>query len=207
MALHITIDPAGPDPAVLQQAADCIRRGGIVVHPTETLYGIGAHGMDRSALERVARLKGRAGDSPFLLLISDIAALDRVARNISPQALALARRYWPGPLTILFTAAPGLSPAVTGAAGTVGCRISPHPFARALPAAAGAPVISTSANIAGGPNPSRLADVPDALLAGADMVIDGGPTAGSTPSTIVDATGIRLRLIRRGALDIPGITP
>jgi L-threonylcarbamoyladenylate synthase len=199
------INPQLPEPAALRQAAECLLAGGVVIYPTETVYGLGACHSNQAALDRVARMKGRTNQSPFLLLISDTDDLQRVARDISPQALALAHRYWPGPLTLLFKAAPGLSPSVTGVTGSVGCRISPHPVTRALLSNVGAPIISTSANLSGGDNPACLAEIPVDLLAAADITLDGGPTADRTPSTIVDATGSTLKLIRRGPLDIPGI--
>ncbi len=196
----ITIDPNAPDEQALREAAAIIMQGGIVIYPTETVYGIGVRYDDEQALARLFDLKGRADRKPVLLLLQRSEDLQRISRNVPPEALLLAERFWPGPLTLVVPAAPDLSRALTGGGATVGCRISSHPVAAALALACGLPITSTSANLSGGPNPSSIADIPSDVISRADIVIDAGSTACSLPSTVYDVSRSPFRLVRPGCI-------
>jgi L-threonylcarbamoyladenylate synthase len=179
-----------------------MRRGGLVAFPTETFYGLGAAAFDVGAVRSVFAVKGRPQSMPLLLLVDSMSMAETVAAGFPETARELARRYWPGPLTLVVVAAPGLPEDVTAGTGTVGVRVSSHPVARGLVAALQAPVTAPSANPTGQP-PART---PDAVLAYFDgriaMVLDGGATPGGSPSTVVDVTVSPPRVLRAGPISL-----
>ncbi len=151
--------------------------------------------------------KGRRETKPVLLLIENSRALGELATEMMPEALALAERWWPGPLTLLFKALPHLSPYLTGDEGKIGCRISADPVARRLVELAGAPITSTSANLAGGPSAACIADIPGELLDRVDVIIDAGTTPGGRASTVLDVSALPFTVVREGALPVePPVT-
>jgi len=202
----ITIDPDNPDAALLHEAARIIMQGGIAVYPTETVYGIGVRYDDEQALRRLFELKGRADRKPVLLLLPRAEDLQRVSSRIPPEALLLAERFWPGPLTLVVPADPDVSTMITGGGGAVGCRVSSNIAASMFVHACGMPITSTSANLSGGPNPACISDIPGAILAQADIVLDAGPTPGSMPSTVYDVSQHPFRLVRPGVIAEADIT-
>ena len=196
----IFIDPNNPDEQALRETARIIMQGGIAIYPTETVYGIGVRYDDEHALQRLFDLKGRADNKPVLLLLPCAADLHRISSDVPPEALLLAQRFWPGPLTLVVPAAPDLSALVTGNGTTVGCRVSSNPVAAGLTLACGLPITSTSANLSGGPNPAAVSDISPDVLARADVVIDAGPTPGSIPSTVYDLSHKPFRCVRPGVI-------
>ncbi len=186
-------------------AAAVLRRGGIVVYPTETFYGLGALASDDAALERLARAKLRPPGKPLPLVAADLAQVEEVA-VMEGRAARLAARLWPGPLTLVVPARAALSAAITAGTRTVGIRIPGSAVARALATAAGGALVSTSANPSGGPPPVRVGDLDPALLREVDHVLDGGPTPGGLPSTVVVVAGDEVRLVRAGALSFDRVT-
>ena len=180
-------------------AAAALRRGAIVVYPTETFYGLGALARDEAALERLARAKLRPVGKPLPLLAADLAQVEEVA-VLTGRAARLAAALWPGPLTLVLPARPGLPAAITAGTGTVGVRVPGSAVARALARAAGGALVSTSANPSGGTPPSRAAELDPALRARVDHVLDGGTTPGGLPSTVVAVEEDELRLVRAGAV-------
>ena len=186
----------------IEAAAAVLRRGGIVVYPTETLYGLGARADDGPALERLARAKLRAEGKPLPLIAADLAQVERVA-VLAGAAARVAARLWPGPLTLVLPARAGVHPAITAGTGTVGVRIPGSEVARVLAAAAGAPLVSTSANPSGGPPPSTVAALAPSLVEAVDHVLDGGPTPGGAPSTVVEiGPDGSVRVLRAGAVEV-----
>jgi L-threonylcarbamoyladenylate synthase len=179
-------------------AAEALRRGGVVAYPTETFYGLGALASDEAAVGRLVRAKGRPDGKPLPLLAADLSQVEAVAR-LSPLARRLAAALWPGPLTLVVPARPGLHAAITGGGGTVGVRVTSSPLAAALARGAGGALVATSANLAGNPPAAAVAALDPALAARLDLVLDGGPTPGGLPSTVVAVEGDRLRLLRPGA--------
>jgi L-threonylcarbamoyladenylate synthase len=182
-------------------AGEVLRRGGVVVYPTETFYGLGALALADAALDRLARAKLRPEGKPLPLLAADRAQVDEVA-VLDGRAARLAERFWPGPLTLVLPARPGLSEAVTGGTGTVGIRIPGSEVARALAAAAGGALVSTSANPSGGPPPARVEELDPALRAAVDLVLDGGATPGGLPSTVIEMGPEGVRVVRAGAIPV-----
>jgi L-threonylcarbamoyladenylate synthase len=194
------VDPRQPDPRSLERAAHTLRRGDLVAFPTETFYGLGAAALDATAVRRVFEVKGRPTSMPLLLLVDSIAMARALAAVLPDDARALMARHWPGALTVVLPAAPGLPPEVTAGTGTVGVRLSPHPVALGLVAALAAPVTAPSANPTGRPAPATAGDVLAYFDGRIAMVLDGGRTAGGPPSTVVDATASPPRVLRAGAV-------
>jgi len=196
----IIIDPNKPDPQALSEAAHIIMQGGIAIYPTETVYGIGVRYDVEQALRRLFNLKGRVDNKPVLLLLPRADGLQRISSRVPPEARLLAKRFWPGPLTLVVPARPDMPALVTGGGKSVGCRVSSHPVAAGLALACGLPITSTSANLSGGPNPSSVADITPDVIARADIVLDAGPTPGTLPSTVYDVSQHPFRLVRPGVI-------
>lgn len=186
--------------ARVAEAAALLRRGGIVAYPTETFYGLGALASRRDALLRLAAAKLRPEGKPLPLLAGDLAQVEEVASLAAPLARRLAGRFWPGPLTLVLPAAATLDPLVTAGDATVAIRIPGSEVARALALEAGGALVSTSANLSGEPPPADAGALSPALRARIDGVLDGGPTPGGLPSTIVSVSGDTLRQVRAGAV-------
>ncbi len=197
---HLVVDAAAPDPAVLEHAAAVLRDGGVVAFPTETYYGLGAAALDAAAVRRVFDLKGRPEAKPVLVLVDSVAMVEGVAAEIPPRARALMAAHWPGPLTLVLRAAAGLPAEVTAGTGTIGVRLSPHPVARGLVRALGAPVTAPSANLSGAPPPVSAAVVLAAFAGRLDVLLDGGDTTGGPASTVLDVTVEPPRVLRAGPI-------
>lgn len=184
----------------LDQAAGILRGGGLLAFPTETVYGLGADAFDDEAVRGVFAAKGRPADNPLIVHVPGPDWLPRIASEVTPLAADLARRFWPGPLTLVLDAAAGLAPATTGGQPTVGVRVPGHPLALALLEEAGVPVAAPSANPSGRPSPTTaehvLADLGDRI----DAVLDGGPCLVGVESTVVDARGTEPVVLREGAV-------
>jgi L-threonylcarbamoyladenylate synthase len=181
------------------EAAEVLRRGGLVAYPTETFYALGALARDGAAVARLAAVKGRPDGKPLPLLAADLAAVQAVA-VLEGAAARLAERFWPGPLTLVLPARPGLPAPITAGTATVGIRVPGSEIARALAGAAGAPLVATSANLAGDPPPAVASALAPELRARLDHVLDGGATPGGLPSTVAEVEGERVRVVRAGAI-------
>jgi L-threonylcarbamoyladenylate synthase len=185
--------------AELDAAVAALRRGEVVAYPTETFYGLGVDAFDELALARLRQVKGR-GEKAISVLVEGAEMLARLCEDVPPRAAALMRRHWPGALTIALPARPGL-PAALVSDGCVAVRQSSHPIARALCARLGSPLTTTSANPAGAPPATSAAAVCESL-GRACHVLDGGPTTGGEPSTLVRVRGEKVEILRRGAIEI-----
>ncbi|HXG50582.1 MAG TPA: L-threonylcarbamoyladenylate synthase [candidate division Zixibacteria bacterium] len=182
------------------EALAAIRRGEVVVYPTETLYGLGADALCPKVVEEVFAIKGRDPANPIPVLVADLKMLSGVVSEIPIPAKRLMERFWPGPLTLVLPAVPGLPPRLVNAEGGIGVRISRHPVAGELIRALGRPLTATSANPSGRA-PARTIDEAKAYFSGRVRVfMDGGALTASKGSTVVDATAGRLRIIREGDL-------
>jgi L-threonylcarbamoyladenylate synthase len=193
---------AAVDPGLVERAADVLKRGGIVAMRTDTVYGLLASVNRHDALRRLAELKRRAPDKPFLLLAADWIGVRSVTRSVPPVARSLGARHWPGALTLVLPAEDGLPSEVTGAGPTVAVRIPGDPFLLAVVAAVRCAVAAPSANPAGEP-PARSAEEVRAYFGdGVDLVIDGGAAAGDRASTIVNCAGKSAVIVREGAVGL-----
>jgi len=193
------VDPAEPDGAILNEAAAVLRQGGVVAFPTETFYGLGASALDAKAVRRVFELKGRPEAKPLLVLVHSVAMAETVA-VVDARARALAARHWPGALTLVLPARANVPGEVTASTGTIGVRLSPHPVARGLVTALGAPVTAPSANPTGLEPPTRAEEVLASFAGVIDLVLDAGPTPGGEPSTVLDLTVDPPRVLRQGVV-------
>ena len=203
MTLLLKIDPGKPDAEKLAEAIRVLCEGGVVAFPTETFYGLAADARNETAVEKIFRIKGRNFRNPIALIIADEREVVPLVEEIPAAAKILMQTFWPGPLTLIFRAAPSVSSRLTGGTGKIGIRVSSHPVARLLAAGLAGPLTATSANLSGGPECSSADAVVSTLGDLADAVIDGGPTPGGAGSTILDVTVSPPRILREGA--IPGV--
>ncbi len=200
MALHLSVDPFRPQDAPLVLAAEVVQAGGVVVYPTETLYGIGANAWNPKAVSRVQEIKKREAPKPILILVQSIDEAAGVSGEILPVARAFMQAFWPGPLTLVLKAAAGLPDALTRGGGTVGVRIPASTISLKLLAMCGCPMTSTSANLSGAPPSGTIAAIERALGPGVDLFLDAGVLPARKPSTVLDVTGERPRLLREGEI-------
>ena len=189
-----------PDPDGIRRAADALRRGELVVFPTETVYGVGAHALDPAAVARIFAAKGRPADNPLIVHVADAEAARALTRAWPPEAEALARAFWPGALTLVLPRDPCVPDVATGGLDTVAVRVPDHPVAQALLREAGVPVAAPSANRSGRPSPTRVADARADLGDAVAVYLDGGPTRVGLESTVVSLPGGRPRLLRLGGV-------
>ena len=183
-------------------AAEILRRGGLVGIPTETVYGLGADGLNSAAVARIFAAKGRPQDNPLILHIPSADWLERYCGPIPPSAYALARRFWPGPLTMILRRKPVVPDVVTAGLDTVGMRCPAHPVTRAIIEAAGVPVAAPSGNTSGRPSPTTAAHMLEDMDGKIDAIVDGGACQVGVESTIVDLTVTPPRLLRPGGVTL-----
>jgi L-threonylcarbamoyladenylate synthase len=197
MTARVVADDAGGREA----AAEVLRTGGIVALPTDTVYGIAVALSTPGGLERLFAAKRRPLDKGIVLLLAD-AAQASDAGAMTPAASVLAEAAWPGGLTLVVPQRLDVPwpPVLTGGAATIGLRVPDHDAPRALARALG-PLPTTSANVSGQPEASDAAAIVEQLGEAIDLVLDGGPARGGPPSTVVDCSGDRPRVLRPGAIE------
>jgi L-threonylcarbamoyladenylate synthase len=200
-AAIIKIDPARPEHA-FSRCREIVASGGVVAYPTDTFYGLGADPENPAAVARLFEIKGRQRDQPILLLIADPADASKWAATITPEAARLMSEYWPGPLTLVFSAKEGVLPELTAGTGTIGLRVPGSILVRDLIRFLGHALTGTSANLSGRQSPRTAQETAEAVGNLVDLVLDGGETAGGTSSTIVDVASGRPRVIREGAVSL-----
>jgi len=193
--METKILPAG-DKAIAE-AVEILRRGGLVAFPTDTVYGVGAHAFLAEAVERIYMAKERPGEKAIPLLLSDASEMERVAESVPPEAWLLARRFWPGGLSLVVPKS-RIVPEAVSPGPTVAVRVPNHPVALKLIEALGAPLAATSANISGHPSPVTAAEVLAELGGRIQFIIDGGACPGGIPSTVLDLTVTPPRILRPG---------
>lgn len=193
-------DVLQPDAKGIARAAKALRDGGLVVFPTETVYGVGAHALDPAAVRRVFEAKGRPADNPLIVHVADAAAARKLTRAWPDAAEKLARAFWPGPLTLVLPRAAGVPDITTGGLDSVAVRVPRHGVARLLLHAAGVPVAAPSANRSGRPSPTRVVDAVADLGATVDCYLDGGPTEVGVESTVVAILDAEPTILRLGGL-------
>lgn len=173
---------------IIKTAADIIARGGLVAFPTETVYGLGGDAFDVNASARIYEAKGRPSDNPLIVHIAALEDLYSLTDNVPDKALALAKEFWPGPLTMIVDKKSCVPDTVTGGLSTVAVRLPSHKVARDLIKASGTFIAAPSANLSGRPSPTRAEHVIEDLSGRVDMIIDGGDIEIGLESTIVDLT-------------------
>lgn len=189
------------DTEAIREAVEILQRGGLVAFPTDTVYGVAAHGFQAQAIERLYEAKIRPRDKAIPLLLAGAEDLPRVARRVPEPARRLAVRFWPGGLTLVLPRAEDLPPVLTAGGDSVAVRVPDHPVALRLIRTVGAPLATTSANLSGGPNPVTAADVLRQLGGRIELILDGGTCPGGIPSTVLDLTVDPPRILREGPVN------
>ena len=190
------------EPNEVGKAAGIIRSGGLVGIPTETVYGLGANGLDSEAVERIFLAKGRPQDNPLILHIPDASWLERYCQDIPKDAWRLAERFWPGPLTMILRRKPAVPDVVTAGLDTVGVRCPAHSMCRAIIVQAGVPIAAPSGNLSGKPSPTTARHMLDDMDGRIDALLDGGDCQVGVESTIIDLTCTPPRLLRPGGIPL-----
>jgi len=189
----------------LDKAFAALDNGGVVVFPTDTLYGLGADVFSLPALQRIFAIKGRPAELALPVLVAGLDQVESVALPMSNQAQELAERFWPGPLTLVMRRSPELPDLVTGGADTVAVRMPAHRIPLALARRLGRPITGTSANLSGQPDLLDLDSIENQLGNLVDYIIRSGPPPEGTGSTVVDITRNKPRLLREGAISLEEI--
>lgn len=198
----LRIHPTEPEPERIAQVVRALTAGRVVALPTDTFYGLAVDPVNLRAVERIYKVKTRARHKPLSLLISETAQAYSLAREIDTAFDRLAERFWPGPLTLIVKAGTRLPLRVTANTGNVALRMPEAAIARAVVASLGLPITATSANLRGMPECTDAASVSEQLGKQVPLIVDGGPTARSVPTTIVDLSGggNSWMILREGAI-------
>jgi L-threonylcarbamoyladenylate synthase len=201
----VTIDPVAPEGALIERAADLLRRGELVVFPTETVYGLGADALQPAALEGIFAAKGRPLSDPLIVHIAEYAALEELTSSLPPVTWQLAQVFWPGPLTLILPRGPQVPQIVTAGMDTVAVRMPGHPVARALIRALGSPVAAPSANRFMHVSPTTAAHALADLEGRVPLILDGGPCAVGVESTILDLSAEVPTILRPGGTSLEAL--
>ena len=196
------IDPENPDELALIRTAEEVLRGGVVAFPTDTIYGLGCSLFDSNAVEMLARIKHRDRNHAFISLIPEPLQAWGLGAEVNSVAERLIDRYWPGPLSLIFRASPLVPVRVLGRGGTIALRCPRDTLCQRLLERIGGPVVSSSANLSGESPAESAAEVVAVFGNQIDVLLDGGPRRARPPTTLMDVSGERPRLLRRGALDV-----
>ncbi len=198
----LRIHPDEPEPELIRYVARCLESGMVIALPTDTFYGLAVDPVNLSAVEQIYDLKSRAKHKPLSLLIADVAQSYELAREVDSTFDLLAEKFWPGPLTIIVKAGSRLPLRVTANTGNVALRVPEAPIARAVVKQLGLPITATSANLAGLPECTHARCVREQLGDKIPLIVDGGPTARSQPTTIIDLSGggDSWTILREGAI-------
>jgi L-threonylcarbamoyladenylate synthase len=196
----VKVDPENIDYNIIKEAADIINRGGLVVFPTETVYGIGADALNDKAVDKIFKAKGRPQDNPLIVHIAEYNELYDLALEVPEEAELLAEKFWPGPLTMILYKKRILSDKITAGLNTAAIRLPLNKIALALIKESKKPIAAPSANISGRPSPTEASHVIEDLMGKVDMIIDGGSTYIGLESTVVDMTSSVPMILRPGGV-------
>ncbi len=202
---RLAVDLLRPERAVVARAARVIRAGGVAAVPTDTLYGLAADPFNAAAVKKLFRIKRRPENMPILLLVDSLQRMENLVARTPEGFRSLAARFWPGPLTMILPARPGVPCAVTAGSGTVAVRLPRSALIRSLVRLARRPLTGTSANLSGRAG-GRSADEADRQLGALlDLLLDAGSAKRALPSTIVDLSGRAPLVVRSGAIPAAAI--
>lgn len=201
----LPINPENPEADIIRQAADVLRKGGLVAFPTETVYGIGANALDAEAAQGIFNAKGRPAKNPLIVHIPHADAVQQVAQVWPEDAARLAERFWPGPMTLVLPKKPCVPATVTGGGQTIAVRVPAHPVAQALLQAVGLPIAAPSANRSSRLSPTEAKHVLRDLEGRIHMLLDGGPTPMGIESTVIDLSVSTPKLLRPGMISVEAI--
>ena len=196
----IQADPLLPKDDHIVATSQIIKNGGVIVFPTQYLYGLGANALNAKAVDRVFEIKQRSYLKPLLVLIPHRKDLKKLVQHVSLAAEHIMNCFWPGAVTLIFKAKDTLPANLTAGTGKVGIRMPHHPVALALSKAVGVPLTATSANITGNSGCSKVSDIDPGILIKVDLILDAGPLKGGIGSTLVDVTVDPPEILREGAI-------
>lgn len=194
----LPVDSRTPDPAIIAQAGQILKDGGLVAFPTETVYGLGGDALNPDSSRKIYAAKGRPSDNPLIVHIAEMEALKPICAQIPETMLKLAEAFWPGPLTMIVPKSDLVPKETTGGLDTVAIRMPDHETALALIRAAGGYIAAPSANASGRPSPTLAGHVMEDLQGRIEMILDGGEVGIGVESTIVDLTGEVPTILRPG---------
>lgn len=195
-----SLETRGASAELFSRAVDALKRGEVIVFPTETFYGLGADAFNEAAVEQIISLKGRSPDQTVSIIVADREMLNSVVTHVSPAAQKLMDRFWPGPLTLVLPAKKNLPALLLNRDGGIGVRISSHPLATRLARELGHPITATSANPSGR-EPSRTLEEAMGYFSGKlGIFLDGGRLEGKKGSTVMDVSQDKIRIVREGEI-------
>lgn len=200
--ITIKIEIENIDGEDLKHAAGIIKSGGIVAFPTETVYGLGANGLDTEAVEKIFKAKGRPADNPLILHVCALSQVESLVEEISDTARMCMAQFWPGPLTILFKRSELVPDIVSAGLDTVAIRMPDNGIALKLIELSETPIAAPSANLSGRPSPTSFKHVKEDMMGKIDMIIDGGSTGIGLESTVLDLSGDLPMILRPGGVTI-----
>lgn len=194
------ISAEDPDEIIIEKAANLIKEGEIIGFPTETVYGLGANGLDEKAVEKIYLAKGRPSDNPLILHINSEDMLKTLVGNILPETKKIIQKFWPGPLTLVLPKSELVPSIITAGLDTVAVRMPSHQVALKLIEKTGLPIAAPSANLSGKPSPTTAEHVRDDLSGKIAGIIDAGPTGIGVESTVLDLSGDVPIILRPGGV-------
>lgn len=203
MNRHVIIEltPGDLNFTEVEPAAHSLQRGGVVIYPTETVYGLGAMMFSESAVQRVYEIKGREPDKPLSVMIASREEIAELCSTLTEPAEMLMAAFWPGPLTLILSAGNRVPAYLKSSKNTIGIRFPDHAICNALVRLVGQPLTSTSANFSGEPTPASFFEISEPLQNRVDFILDGGACRERVPSTVVDvSTGKTPQLLRAGSI-------
>ncbi|MCR4933958.1 MAG: threonylcarbamoyl-AMP synthase, partial [Lachnospiraceae bacterium] len=193
-----TLNEENIDTNIIKEAGEVLKKGGLVAFPTETVYGLGGDALNPDSSKKIYAAKGRPSDNPLIVHISNLEALGKIVKDIPSDALKLADKYWPGPLTMIFNKNDVVPKETTGGLETVAVRMPSNKIARALIDASGGYIAAPSANLSGRPSPTVAKYVIEDMDGRIDIILDGGESDVGLESTIVDFTEGKPMILRPG---------
>ena len=203
----IKIDFKVFDPNAAEKIRDILKRDGVFIYPTETLYGLGGDCFSQKVIKRIFAIKFRSLSKPLSVVISDLDMMDKIVKEKPLIFKKIAQNFWPGALTLVLKAAPHLPAELLGPSGTIAVRQTGSAWLRRLISFCGFPLISTSANLSGRKNILDPAHVYNLFKGKVDLVIDGGKLSGDLPSTIIDLTLPEPKILREGVFSKEDLSP
>jgi len=205
MVKTFKVDPHALSDQLVNRIAGCLQKKVVFVYPTETFYALGAHYDDGLSITRVFDVKQRVPENPLPLLIPKIDFLSNITERVDDAAFPLAERFWPGPLTLVFRARKDLNTMVTAGTGKVGCRVCGLAAINCILSRMKTAVTATSANLSGRQSVTEIDSLDRAVLNSADIIVDGGQTAGGLPSTVLDVSEEPFKVLRNGAVSFASL--